>query len=154
MTRWKIGTSELIFRAKQNSLIANSSLLNLPHGNIPWGHQMLLCGSGEERHDWLRCVFRGWKKKIMVAVGCLITSVFGAELQWVMLVMFLVPRDKYLTRNKLREGGSIFYYKQGHSLSLCVRHLATLYPLSGSKKRWMLVPSLVSPFNSYQDFCL
>lgn len=43
-TCWQIDTSKLIFRAKQKRLIANSSLLNLPHGNIPWGHQMFLGG--------------------------------------------------------------------------------------------------------------
>lgn len=50
-------------------------------------------------------------RKSMVALGCLMTSVFGAELQCTVLVMFLVPGAKYLARNKLREGGFTFCYK-------------------------------------------
>ena len=48
-------------------------------------------------------------RKSMVALGCLMTSVFGAELQCAMLVMFLVPGAKYLARNKLRKGVRVYF---------------------------------------------
>lgn len=44
------------------------------------------------------------EKEIIAAVGCLVTSLLWCELQWVVLVMFLVPGTKYLIRSKLKRG--------------------------------------------------